>query len=129
MTLQGKSDIPTIKIKLPTYTAVQEAQHICELIHDCWEDSSGLPFPKMYPHVSKDNYLIVPLIKRVLEEVILRCDDKIDIANDNIGFLNSSFAANNDKAGHQRLINETNEYKEQKKAVQAIKRSVLAHRR
>jgi hypothetical protein len=96
------------------------------MLEDNWENSSGLPFPKMYPYVSRDNYLIVPMIKRVLEELILRCNDSIDIATDNIGFLNTSFAADNDKAGQRIIEQETNNYKEQKKVVQAIKRAVIA---
>lgn len=103
-----------------------EADYICGLTQDNWSEANGLPFPKAYPYVSKDNYLVIPLIKRVFEDLIVRCNDGIDMADDNAGYLNTSFAADNDRKGQLRINKEVQEYKEAKKVYQLLKRAITA---
>jgi hypothetical protein len=119
-----KSDIKTISIKPTSKLILNEFEYMCELIEENWSESTGgLPFPKMYPYVSKkDNYLVIPMIKSVLKEVVGRCNDFIDINESNLGSM--GFAADNDRAGQRRIQEEIAGRKELIKAFKQLKRIV-----
>jgi hypothetical protein len=123
--IKPQTNIKTVQIRLKTKLQEIEAEHICDLLHDNWAEAEGLPYPKAYPGVKKD-ILYLPLIKRVLEDLVSRCDDGYSIADDNLGLLNTSFAANNDKFGQRTLEAERQYYREVKKVYRALKSAIIA---
>lgn len=120
-------DIKVIKIKLPNEQIASEMNYICDLHEENWEEANDLPRPKMFAEVNRrDGYLYLPMIKRVLEDIVLRVDDFIDIADDNLHFQKSSFAASNDRKGQKSLKDSIKHYSDIKKGLQAVKRSIIA---
>lgn len=117
-------EIRVIKIRMTNKLMEEEVGWVCDLLQENWEESVGLPYPKKYPEVTRDHYLVMPLIKRVIEDFLVRCDDTIAINQDNLAGM--GFAADNDPAGQRRLNQEVIERKELIKSIRAVKRAVIS---
>jgi hypothetical protein len=127
MKTQTKPDIKVVKIKLPSELIFSEMAYICDLHKENWDEANGLPYPKMYASVDyHDKTMVIPMIKRVLEDLVQRVDDFIDIADDNLYFQKSSIAASNDKKGQKSLNDSIKHYSDVKKGLQIVKRSIIA---
>ena len=116
-------EIKTIKIKL-TQNDVSEVGHICDILRENWEETKGLPFPAMYPKVTSDNYLIVPLIKRVVQDLLLRSEDAIDFADDGITTI-IGFDKKKPKNLSKLMQEDLLEYKSRKAAGEKLKKALL----
>ena len=118
------SGIKTVKIKL-TPSDVSEVEHICDMLKENWDVKFKGAIPEMFPEVTRDRkYLIVPLIKRVVQDLIIRSEDAIDIADDNIDAI-----VGFDKKKPRNLSNymqdDLLEYKKRKAAGQKLKKALL----
>ncbi len=59
--IQKKPDIKTITVKPTSKRLGDEFAYMCELIEENWSESTQLSRPKMYPYMTKDNKLVIPL--------------------------------------------------------------------
>ena len=122
--IQKKPDIKTITVNPTSKLLGEEFGYMCELIEENWDEATESPHPKMFPYMTKDHKLVIPIIKSVLEEVVGRCNDFININEDNLGSM--GFAADNDRKGQIAIKNEIAGRKVLIAGFKALKRTVIA---
>jgi hypothetical protein len=105
---------------------VQEAQHTRDMCEENWEEAHtnrngklDTITPDVFPYLEK-NVLWIPHNHDVIEDFMIRIDDGIDIAIDNIYYLTSQ----NPNTTYQPVKDEIKEYQNMKKSYERMKEKI-----